>query len=81
MGADSEFESLLSSFLPTSLFLLRPRLPLLAFEEFPMDDVDRAESHVCALFYAVREAFEVPSCLLAAPPFLEALEDCVLLED
>ena len=44
--ADTEFESLLSSFFPPSLFLLRARLPLFAFEEFPIDDVDRAESHV-----------------------------------
>ena len=43
--ADTEFESLLSSFFPPSLFL-RARFPLFAFEEFPMDDVDRAESHV-----------------------------------
>ena len=78
--ADTEFESLLSSFFPPSLFLLRARLPLFAFEEFPIEDVDRAESHVYALFYAVREAFEVLSCLPAAP-FLEALDDCVLIDD
>ena len=48
--AITEFESLLSSFFKLSLFLLRARLPLLAFEEFPIEDVDRAESHVYTLF-------------------------------
>ena len=78
--ANTKLESLLSSFFPPSLFLFRARLPLFAFEELPIEDVDSAESHVYALFYAVREAFDVLSCLPVAP-FFEALDDYVLIDD